>query len=140
MEDIGSVTKQLIQIQNQNYNKQINQDYNQDYNQDNSKEDAMINTNFGDISDIQIPYIIPEQINYSVNYSTEEVNSEVNSEEENFCSYVLYFIIILLSLGFIGYNLGTQKVIENESMNGISMGLLIGLIIVNLLWSSIKNN
>ena len=97
-----------------------------------------MNTNFGDISDIQIPYIIPEQqINYSVNqvnYSIEEEDSD-----ENFCSYVLYFIIIILILGYIGYNLGSEKVLPNESINGITMGLLIGMIIVNLLWSSIKN-
>jgi small-conductance mechanosensitive channel len=65
---------------------------------------------------------------------------EEKSPEENFCSYILYFIIILICLGYIGYNLGSEKVISVESMNGITMGLLTGMIIVDLLWSSIKNN
>jgi gas vesicle protein len=181
MEDIGSITKQLLQksntkqITNQVYDnikdkskqvyneikdnsKQVydnikdnsKQVYNeikdnskQVYNEikdnkDDDKDDNTFDTNFGDISDIQIPYeIIPNHINYSEqNYYLEEEESP----EENFCSYILYFIIILICLGYIGYNLGSEKVISVESMNGITMGLLTGMIIVNLLWSSIKNN
>ena len=173
MEDIGSMTKQLLnnikknQVSNQVYNnikdksKQVYDNIKDNSKQvskqvyDNIKDESMqvsnqvkpteedemmmIDANFGDISDIQIPYeieIMPEQINYSEqNYYLEDINSE-----ENFCSYVLYFIIILVCLGYIGYNLGSEKVISVESMNGITMGLLTGMIIVNLLWSSIKNN
>jgi hypothetical protein len=144
-EDIGSITKQLLNKNKiQVYDNQIKNIRNNkvpDDLRDDTKElsDDTMNTNFGDISDIQIPYIIPEQqINYSVNqvnYSIEEEDSD-----ENFCSYVLYFIIIIIILGYIGYNLGSEKVLPNESINGITMGLLIGMIIVNLLWSSIKNN
>ena len=163
MEDIGSITKQLLNNikKNQVYNE-IKDNSKQVYNgiKDNSKQvyndikdnsqqlyneikdskqddNNTFDTNFGDISDIQIPYeIMPDHINYSEqNYYLEE-----ESPEENFCSYILYFIIILICLGYIGYNLGSEKVISVESMNGITMGLLTGMIIVDLLWSSIKNN
>jgi hypothetical protein len=119
------------------YNDMIDDNSQQVYNEiKDDKDENTFDTNFGDISDIQIPYeIIPEHINYSEqNYYLEE------SSEENFCSYILYFIIILICMGYIGYNLGSEKVISVESMNGITMGLLTGMIIVNLLWSSIKNN
>ena len=137
MEDIGSITKQLLNNKIQEIKDNSKQVY--ENVKDNSKQvydNDMIDVNFGDISEIQIPYeIIPEQVNYSEQNYMEDVNSE-----ENFCSYILYFIIILICLGYIGYNLGSEKVISVESMNGITMGLLTGMIIVNLLWSSIKNN
>ena len=144
MENIGSITKQLlnnnkIQVYEnvKDKSKQVYENSKQVY--ENSKQvydNDMIDVNFGDISDIQIPYeIIPDQVNYSEKHYMED-----ESSEENFCSYILYFIIILICLGYIGYNLGSEKVISVESMNGITMGLLTGMIIVNLLWSSIKNN
>ena len=133
MEDIGSMTKQLLnnnKIQVYENSKQVYENSKQIYNTDDT-----IDVNFGDISDIQIPYeIIHDKVEQHY-YTTEDINSE-----ENFCSYILYFIIILLCLGYIGYNVGSEKVISLESMNGITMGLLTGMIIVNLLWSSIKNN
>jgi hypothetical protein len=157
MENIGSITKQLLnnnKIQEiKNNSKQVYENVKNNSKQvyenvkDNSKQvyenvkdkvydNDMIDVNFGDISDIQIPYeIIPEQVNYSEKHYMED-----ESHEENFCSYILYFIIILICLGYIGYNLGSEKVISVESMNGITMGLLTGMIIVDLLWSSIKNN
>ena len=139
MENIGSITKQLL---NNNKIQEIKDKSKQVYEnvKDNSKQvydNDMIDVNFGDISEIQIPYeIIPDQ----VNYSEKHYYMEDESHEENFCSYILYFIIILICLGYIGYNLGSEKVISVESMNGITMGLLTGMIIVDLLWSSIKNN
>ena len=157
MENIGSITKQLLnnnkiqEIKNnskqvyenvKDNSKQVYENSKQVYEnvKDNSKQvydNDMIDVNFGDISEIQIPYeIIPDQ----VNYSEKHYYMEDESHEENFCSYILYFIIILICLGYIGYNLGSEKVISVESMNGITMGLLTGMIIVDLLWSSIKNN
>ena len=157
MENIGSITKQLLnnnKIQEikdkskqvyenvKDNSKQVYENSKQVYEnvKDNSKQvydNDMIDVNFGDISEIQIPYeIIPDQ----VNYSEKHYYMEDESHEENFCSYILYFIIILICLGYIGYNLGSEKVISVESMNGITMGLLTGMIIVDLLWSSIKNN
>ena len=151
MENIGSITKQLLnnnKIQVYENSKQVLKDKTKQV-YENSKQvlkdkskqiyntDDTIDVNFGDISEIQIPYeIIPDQ----VNYSEKHYYMEDESHEENFCSYILYFIIILICLGYIGYNLGSEKVISVESMNGITMGLLTGMIIVNLLWSSIKNN
>ena len=166
MENIGSITKQLLnnnKIQEiKNNSKQVYENSKDKSKQvyENAKDKSkqvyenvkdkvyenvkdkvydndMIDVNFGDISDIQIPYeIIPDQ----VNYSEKHYYIEDDSSEENFCSYILYFIIILICLGYIGYNLGSEKVISVESMNGITMGLLTGMIIVDLLWSSIKNN
>jgi small-conductance mechanosensitive channel len=154
MEDIGLLTKQLlsnrnnqIQMYDQTKNNIRNNIRNQLYSSDTDEiysdadeknqltDENMFDTNFGDISYIQIPYEMPEQ-----SYSYEDDDTIKNNTEENFCSYVLYFIIILICLGYIGYHLGSEKVISIESMNGITMGLLSGLIIVNLLWSSIKNN
>ena len=154
MEDIGILTKQLlsnrnnqIQMYDQTRNNIRNNIRNQLYSNDTDEiysdaeeknqvtDENMFDTNFGDISYIQIPYEMPEQ-----SYSYEDDDTIKNNTEENFCSYVLYFIIILICLGYIGYHLGSEKVISIESMNGITMGLLSGLIIVNLLWSSIKNN
>ena len=151
MENSGSITKQLLnnnKIQVYENSKQVLKDKTKQV-YENSKQvlkdkskqiyntDDTIDVNFGDISEIQIPYeIIPDQ----VNYSEKHYYMEDESHEENFCSYILYFIIILICLGYIGYNLGSEKVISVESMNGITMGLLTGMIIVNLLWSSIKNN
>ena len=60
-------------------------------------------------------------------------------EQETFCSYVLYFIIILILLGYIGFYLAKERIVPAEYMNGITLGLLSGMIIINLLWSSIKN-
>ena len=142
MENIGSITKQLLnnnKIQVYENSKQV-YDNSKQVLKDKSKQiyntDDTIDVNFGDISDIQIPYeIIPDQVNYSEKHYMED-----ESSEEIFCSYILYFIIILICLGYIGYNLGSEKVISVESMNGITMGLLTGMIIVDLLWSSIKNN
>ena len=137
MENIGSITKQLLNNNKIQVYENVKDKSKQVY--ENSKQvydNDMIDVNFGDISDIQIPYeIIPDQVNYSEKHYMED-----ESSEENFCSYILYFIIILICLGYIGYNLGSEKVISVESMNGITMGLLTGMIIVNLLWSSIKNN
>ena len=152
MEDIGLLTKQLlsnrnnrIQMYDQTKNNIRNNIRNQLYSSDTDEiysdaeeknqvtDENMFDTNFGDISYIQIPYEMPEQ-----SYSYEDDDTIKNNTEENFCSYVLYFIIILICLGYIGYHLGSEKVISIESMNGITMGLLSGLIIVNLLWSSIK--
>jgi small-conductance mechanosensitive channel len=149
MEDIGLLTKQLLSNRNnqiQMYDQTRNNIRNQVYSSDTDEiysdadeknqltDENMFDTNFGDISYIQIPYEMPEQ-----SYSYEDDDTIKNNTEENFCSYVLYFIIILICLGYIGYHLGSEKVISIESMNGITMGLLSGLIIVNLLWSSIKN-
>jgi hypothetical protein len=161
MENIGSITKQLLNNNKIQVYENVKDKSKQVYEtvKDNSKQvyenvknnskqvyenvkdkvydNDMIDVNFGDISEIQIPYeIIPDQ----VNYSEKHYYMEDESHEENFCSYILYFIIILICLGYIGYNLGSEKVISVESMNGITMGLLTGMIIVDLLWSSIKNN
>lgn len=161
MEDIGSLTKQLLsnrknriqvhdQIRNNIRNNQVYSsgnadDSNQVYSDveqiyEKNQDENMFDANFGDISYIQIPYEIPEQNYHDEEEQNYSIEDDTTTTEENFCSYVLYFIIILICLGYIGYHLGSEKVISIESMNGITMGLLSGLIIVNLLWSSIKNN
>lgn len=164
MDNIGIITKQLLgnriknvqqaykQIQESqpnhllSYNQLQNSNfpsYNQIQQQPNllSYDNETMNTNFGNISNIQIPYEI-QSANFEYEEEPVEEEPEEKNEEknENFCSYVLYFIIILISLGYIGFQLAKEKVISLESMNGITLGLLTGMIIVNLLWSSIKNN
>ena len=136
MDNIGIITKQLLG----NRIKNVQQAYKQiQESQPNllSYDNETMNTNFGNISNIQIPYEI-QSANFE--YEEEPVEEEPEEKNENFCSYVLYFIIILISLGYIGFQLAKEKVISLESMNGITLGLLTGMIIVNLLWSSIKNN
>jgi hypothetical protein len=135
MDNIGIKTKQLLG----NRIKNVQQAYKQLQEPKHnllSYDNETMNTNFGNISNIQIPYEIHSaEIEYE-----EEEKPEEETEKENFSSYILYFIIILLSLGYIGFQLAKEKVISLESMNGITLGLLSGMIIVNLLWSSIKNN
>jgi hypothetical protein len=126
MEDNGIKTKELLNkyLSKQTTNlkpKKI----------DENIEDELINTSFGNISDIQLPYEITHHQIYNIE------NEQI--QEDEFCSYILYFIIIIICLGYIGYHLGSEKVISTESINGTTLGLLVGLIIVNLLWSSIKN-
>jgi hypothetical protein len=144
MEDYGSKTKQLLKNRikdiQQAY-REINQDiapYAQDYIQPQiykvqDIEDSM-NTNFGNISNIQMPYEIRNYNDYE-----EEDNEKEIEEQETFCSYVLYFILILILLGYIGFYLAKERIVSVEIMNGITLGLLTGMIMINLLWSSIKN-
>ena len=146
MEDYGSMTRQLLKSRikdiQQAY-KEINQDVapqEQIYVQPQvykvqDVEDNM-NTNFGNISNIQMPYEIRSYNDYN---DDEEDNEKEIEEQETFCSYVLYFIIILILLGYIGFYLAKERIIPAEYMNGITLGLLSGMIIINLLWSSIKN-
>jgi len=140
MDNIGIRTKQLLG----NRIKNVQQAYKQiQDSQPNfiSYDNETMNTNFGNISNIQIPYEI-QSANFEYEEEQPEEQPEEQSEENNetFCSYLLYFIIILLSLGYIGFQLAKEKIISLESMNGITLGLLTGMIVVNLLWSSIKNN
>ena len=107
MEDYGSKTKQLLKNRikdiQQTY-REINQDiapYAQDYIQPQiykvqDIEDSM-NTNFGNISNIQMPYEIKNYNDYE-----EEDNEKEIEEQETFCSYVLYFILALILLHKIG--------------------------------------
>jgi len=146
MEDYGSMTRQLLKSRikdiQQAY-KEINQDVapqEQIYVQPQvykvqDVEDNM-NTNFGNISNIQMPYEIRSYNDYN---DDEEDNEKEIEEQETFCSYVLYFIIILILLGYIGFYLAKERIVPPEYMNGITLGLLSGMIIINLLWSSIKN-
>jgi hypothetical protein len=125
MEDNGIKTRELLQYINKS--KQTNL---KPKKIDENIEDELINTSFGNISDIQLPFEITHQV---YNIENEQI------QEDEFCSYILYFIIIIICLGYIGYHLGSEKVISAESINGTTLGLLVGMIIVNLLWSSIKN-
>ena len=140
MDITGDKTKHLLSSRikhiQQAYKKMRTQE--QDYVPRNKKYDMdTLNTNFGNISNIQLPY----EIQQTETEGEEREDGEEPEEDTNetFSSYVLYFIIILISLGIIGYHLANQKILSIESINGITMGLLIGLIIMNLLWSSIKD-
>ena len=89
----------------------------------------------GDISSIQLPYdkTLIEGVGYLY-----EVKKNTNEDKETFCSYSLYFILIIIFFGYTGYYLANNRIIQPELLNGINLGILLGIIIVSLLWSSIS--
>ena len=93
----------------------------------------------GDISSIQLPYdksLTNDTYIEGVGYLYEvRKNSE---DKESFCSYSLYFVLIIIFFGFVGYYLTNNRIIQPELLNGINLGVLVGIITVSLLWSSIS--
>ena len=110
---------------------------------DKQKDEPIMITqkDIGDLSSIQLPYdktLTNNDFNYieGVGYLY-EVRKNTN-EKETFCSYSLYFVLIIIFLGYIGYYLANNRIIQAELLNGINLGILVGIIIVSLLWSSIS--
>ena len=97
----------------------------------------------GDLSSVQLPYdktLTNNDNNYieGVGYLYEVKKTIIDEEKETFCSYSLYFVLIIICFGYIGYYLANNRIIQPELLNGINLGVLVGIIIVSLLWSSIS--
>lgn len=97
----------------------------------------------GDLSSVQLPYdktLTNNDNNYieGVGYLYEVRKTIIDEEKETFCSYSLYFVLIIIFFGYIGYYLANNRIIQPELLNGINLGVLVGIIIVSLLWSSIS--
>ena len=97
----------------------------------------------GDLSSVQLPYdktLTNNDNNYieGVGYLYEVKKTIIDEEKETFCSYSLYFVLIIIFFGYIGYYLANNRIIQPELLNGINLGVLVGIIIVSLLWSSIS--
>lgn len=129
---------------------------NESFNQKESIEEEEIKSiassnDIGDISNIQLPYNKENNENYKYNYDyNDNIDNnyvknltnlcETKQNNEQFCSYVLYFALILILFGYFGYYIVFNKIIASDIVSGINLGVLIGFIVVILLWSSINSS
>lgn len=105
-------------------------------------ESIASSNDIGDLSYVQLPYI---QNNYNDNEYNDNLSyfyeiNNIDCNKEQFSSYVLYFALIIILFGYFGYYVVNNKIIPSESVSGINLGVLIGLIFVILAWSSISNS
>lgn len=140
MNETGNMTQQLLSSQSQQ--KPFIEEPRKIEEPKKIEESTMITQkDIGDISSIQLPYdkTLTNDFNYieGVGYLY-EVKKNTNEDKETFCSYSLYFILIIIFFGYIGYYLANNRIIQPELLNGINLGILVGIIIVSLLWSSIN--
>lgn len=125
MNETGIITKQLLgrttRIDKPPNNNKI----------PSSEDDNLITSDFGDMTNIQLPYQLQPQQQF-IKYDKEE------DDKLYFCDYVIYFAIIILFFGYIGYYIVNKKIISYDTVTGINLGITFGLIMIHLLWSSMK--
>jgi len=142
MNENGNMTQQLLSSQLQT---SIPLKKSQTLIVDKQKDEPTMITqkDIGDLSSVQLPYdktLTNNDNNYieGVGYLYEVKKTIIDEEKETFCSYSLYFVLIIIFFGYIGYYLANNRIIQPELLNGINLGVLVGIIIVSLLWSSIS--
>ncbi len=142
MNENGNMTQQLLSSQLQT---SIPLKKSQTLIVDKQKDEPTMITqkDIGDLSSVQLPYdktLTNNDNNYieGVGYLYEVKKTIIDEEKETFCSYSLYFVLIRIFFGYIGYYLANNRIIQPELLNGINLGVLCGIIIVSLLWSSIS--
>jgi hypothetical protein len=134
MNNTGNITQKLL-------NTQLQTPLSEPLKDKQKEEPTMITQkDIGDISSIQLPY--DKTLNDS-NYVEGigylyEVRKNIDEDKESFCSYSLYFFLIIIFFGFVGFYVANNRLIQPELLNGINLGVLIGIITVSLLWSSIS--
>lgn len=141
-ENGGNMTQQLLSSQLQTSTPLIDNKKSQTLIVDKQKDEPTMITqkDIGDLSSVQLPYDKTLTNNYieGVGYLYEVKKTIIDEEKETFCSYSLYFVLIIIFFGYIGYYLANNRIIQPELLNGINLGVLVGIIIVSLLWSSIS--
>jgi hypothetical protein len=142
MNENGNMTQQLLSSQLQT---SIPLKKSENLIVDKQKDEPTMITqkDIGDLSYVQLPYdktLTNNDNNYieGVGYLYEVRKTIIDEEKETFCSYSLYFVLIIIFFGYIGYYLANNRIIQPELLNGINLGVLVGIIIVSLLWSSIS--
>ena len=143
MNENGNMTQQLLSSQLQTSTPLIDNKKSETLIVDKQKNEPTMITqkDIGDLSSVQLPYDKTLTNNYieGVGYLYEVKKTIIDDEEkETFCSYSLYFVLIIIFFGYIGYYLANNRIIQPELLNGINLGVLVGIIIVSLLWSSIS--
>ncbi len=135
-----NITQQLLQLQTSS--PLIDNKKSETLIVDKQKDEPTMITqkDIGDLSSIQLPYDKTLTNNYmeGLGYLYEVRKTIIDEEKETFCSYSLYFVLIIIFFGYIGYYLANNRIIQPELLNGINLGVLVGIIIVSLLWSSIS--
>ena len=86
----------------------------------------------GDLSSVQLPYdktLTNNDNNYieGVGYLYEVKKTIIDEEKETFCSYSLYFVLIIIFFGYIGYYLANNRIIQPELL----LFLYYGQVLVN---------
>uniref|UniRef100_A0A6C0E049 Uncharacterized protein n=1 Tax=viral metagenome TaxID=1070528 RepID=A0A6C0E049_9ZZZZ len=142
MNENGNMTQQLLSSQLQTSTPLIDNKKSETLIVDKQKDEPTMITqkDIGDLSSVQLPYDKTLTNNYieGVGYLYEVKKTIIDEEKETFCSYSLYFVLIIIFFGYIGYYLANNRIIQPELLNGINLGVLVGIIIVSLLWSSIS--
>ena len=140
MNENDNITQQLLQLQTSS--PLIDNKKSETLIVDKQKDEPTMITqkDIGDLSSIQLPYDKTLTNNYmeGLGYLYEVRKTIIDEEKETFCSYSLYFVLIIIFFGYIGYYLANNRIIQPELLNGINLGVLCGIIIVSLLWSSIS--
>ena len=130
MNETGIITKQLLgrttRIDEPPNNNKI----------PSSEDDNLITSDFGDMTNIQLPYQLPPQQQQQQQFIN--IYNDDDDDKLYFCDYVIYFAIIILFFGYIGYYIVNKKIISYDTVTGINLGITFGLIMIHLLWSSMK--
>ena len=119
MSETGSITKKLLNSKPK------------------ENTDEPITYDFGDMTNIELPY---NKNNYvaTVNFDIEE-DEKKDEDKYYFCDYVLYFALLIIILGYIGYYIVNKKILSYETVSGINLGVTFGLIVINLIWSNMND-
>jgi len=150
----GNLTNMILSkfnhpiITNSNTNTNIN---NQSLNHNEHEEiKSIASTNdIGDISNIQLPYNKENENKENYKYYNDNDSNyikglaylyDLKQNKEQFCSYVLYFALVIILFGYFGYYIVNNKILPNDTVSGINLGVVIGFIVVTLLWSSISSS
>jgi len=104
-------------------------------------DDELITSDFGDTSNIQLPYTIN---NYDINFNNDDDDNNKEEEDDddnekyNFSDYILIFSLIIILFGYIGYFIVNKRIIAYDTVSGVNFGITVGLIIINFIWSLMK--